>query len=65
MQIDALKVDEMDTIVLTFNENTDVDVMQKITKIWQDTFHHNLILANRTDLIQNITIIKKDDISLW
>lgn len=65
MQVDTLKVDEMDTIILTFNENTDVDVMQKITKIWQDTFHHNLILANRTDLIQNITIIKKDDISLW
>ena len=65
MQVDILKVDEIDTIVLTFDENTDIDTMQKIVKMWQDTFHHNIVLANRADLIQNITIIKKDDISLW
>ena len=65
MQVDTLKIDEMDTIILTFDENTDIDAMQKIAKMWQDTFHHNIILVNRADLIQNITIVKKDDISLW
>lgn len=65
MQIDTLKVDIGDAIVLTFSDEEDLDVMNNIVKIWQNAFPHNFILPNRTDLVQNITIIKKDDTNLW
>ena len=65
MQINTLKVDFGDAIVLTFSDEEDIDTMRNIVKIWQNAFPHNFILANKTDLVQNITIIKKDDTSLW
>jgi hypothetical protein len=63
MDVKILNVEYGDVVVLTYDEDIDIDAANAHYTAVKDLLHETygcVVVANREDLLRNITIIKND-----
>lgn len=60
-EIKVIKLEPYDVILLTYAAGIDADIIENQRKSWQKLFPECVVVVNRNDYIQNISILRNPE----
>lgn len=59
--IKVIKLEPYDVVLLTYAAGIDSDAIENQRKVWQKLFPECIVVVNRSDHIQNISILRNPE----